>query len=71
MMMKAYLSLLTYVLKAAFSRAIKLKGPERALTILQQEEVDAILLDMNFSFGVNNGVGEQACGVSYVSRHMK
>ena len=38
-----------------FNRVITLSHPETVLTLLQQEHVDAILLDMNFSLGVNSG----------------
>ena len=38
-----------------FQRVITLSAPEAILTTLQQEHVDVILLDMNFSLGVNSG----------------
>ncbi len=40
----------------AFQRVITLSAPEAVLTTLQQEHVDVILLDMNFSPGVNSGL---------------
>ena len=38
-----------------FERILTLTKPEKILTTLEQEAVDVILLDMNFSLGVNNG----------------
>lgn len=38
-----------------FERIITLSDPETILKTLQQEHVDIILLDMNFSLGVNSG----------------
>lgn len=42
-------------LASVFDRVITLSAPENILTTLQQECVDVILLDMNFSLGVNSG----------------
>lgn len=42
-------------LAGVFERVITLSAPENILTTLQQERVDVILLDMNFSLGVNSG----------------
>ena len=38
-----------------FGRILTLSAPDSVLTTLQCEHVDAILLDMNFSMGVNSG----------------
>ena len=38
-----------------FERVITLSTPEKILPTLQQEEVDVVLLDMNFTLGVNSG----------------
>lgn len=38
-----------------FERILTLPKPDTALALLQQERVDLILLDMNFSLGVNSG----------------
>ncbi len=38
-----------------FERIITLPSPHSILVTLQQEHVDVILLDMNFSLGVNSG----------------
>ena len=42
-------------LEGVFERILTLTKPENILTTLAQEQVDVILLDMNFSLGVNNG----------------
>lgn len=42
-------------LAGVFERVITLSAPENILTTLLQERVDVILLDMNFSLGVNSG----------------
>ena len=42
-------------LEGVFDRILTLTNPEKILTKLEQESVDIILLDMNFSLGVNNG----------------
>lgn len=42
-------------LGGVFERIITLSSPESVLTTIQQEQVDLILLDMNFSLGVNSG----------------
>ncbi len=38
-----------------FQRVLTLSAPDSILPLLQQEHVDVILLDMNFSPGVNSG----------------
>ena len=42
-------------LDGVFDRILTLTKPENILTTLEQKAVDIILLDMNFSLGVNNG----------------
>ena len=42
-------------LDGVFDRILTLTKPENILTTLEQEAVDIILLDMNFSLGINNG----------------
>lgn len=42
-------------LDRVFDRILTLTKPENILITLEQEAVDIILLDMNFSLGVNNG----------------
>ena len=38
-----------------FSKIVTLTAPDAILATLEQEKVDVILLDMNFSLGINNG----------------
>lgn len=42
-------------LAGTFERILTFSLPAAVLTTLQQEHVDVILLDMNFSLGVNSG----------------
>lgn len=42
-------------LDGVFNRIVTLTRPEGILVTLEQERIDAILLDMNFTLGVNNG----------------
>ena len=42
-------------LDGVFDRILTLTNPEKILATLEQEHIDVILLDMNFSLGVNNG----------------
>lgn len=44
-----------YCLESTFARILTLQRPDEMLPLLQQETVDLILLDMNFSLGVNTG----------------
>ena len=52
---EAILTALKYCLNGTFSRVLTLTSPESVITLLGQEQVDIILLDMNFTLGVNNG----------------
>ena len=49
------LTTLKICLGETFERILTLPRPDTAPTLLQQEQVDIILLDMNFSLGVNSG----------------
>ena len=49
------LTALKICLGTTFERNLTLSRPDTAPTLLQQEQVDLILLDMNFSLGVNSG----------------
>lgn len=51
----AVLTAIKICLEDVFERIITLSSPETILTRLNQEPVDAILLDMNFCLGVNSG----------------
>lgn len=46
---------LKYVLSEDFDKVLTLNSPDKALVTLMQEEVDVVLLDMNFQIGVNTG----------------
>ena len=52
---EAILTALKYCLAGIFERVITKTSPDGVLTLLNQEEVDLVLLDMNFSLGVNSG----------------
>ena len=52
---KAILTALKICLEGVFDRILTLTNPDEVLPLLQQEAVDIILLDMNFSLGVNTG----------------
>ena len=52
---EAILTALRFCLKDTFEKVMTLTSPESIITLLGQEEVDIILLDMNFTLGVNNG----------------
>ena len=51
----AVLTALKYCLAGTFERVITLEQPDTILALLRQEEVSIVLLDMNFSLGVNSG----------------
>lgn len=46
---------LKYVLSEIAEKVLTLNTPEKALALLAQEEVSVVLLDMNFSLGLNTG----------------
>ncbi len=51
----AILTALKICLADVFGRILTLAAPDAVLTTLQQERVDVILLDMNFTIGMNSG----------------
>ena len=51
----AILTALKICLDGVFDRIITLSTPDNILTTLKQEHVDVVLLDMNFTLGVNSG----------------
>ena len=51
----AILTALKLCLVDVFERILPLAHPEGVLALLQQERVDVILLDMNFTVGMNSG----------------
>lgn len=52
---EAILTALKYCLADTFERVLTLTSPESVISLLGQEEVNIILLDMNFTLGVNSG----------------
>ena len=51
----AIFTTLEICLERVFSKIVTLTPPDAILATLEQEKVDVILLDMNFSLGINNG----------------
>ena len=49
------LTAMRYLLDNVFERILTLSQPEEILMKMAQEEIDIVLLDMNFTLGVNNG----------------
>ena len=49
------LTAMQYLLEGTFERIMTLTLPDDILKTMAQEPVDIVLLDMNFSLGVNNG----------------
>ena len=52
---EAILTALKYCLSGMFEKVMTLTSPETVISLLNQEDVDMILLDMNFTLGVNSG----------------
>lgn len=52
---KGILTALKICLDGVFDRILTLSSPEEVLSTLQQETIDVVLLDMNFSLGMNSG----------------
>ena len=52
---EAILTALKYCLAGTFERVMTLTSPEGVIKLLEQEEVSIILLDMNYTLGVNSG----------------
>ena len=51
----AIFTTLEICLERVFGKIVTLTTPDAILATLEQEKVDVILLDMNFSLGINNG----------------
>ena len=51
----AILTALRLCLEQTFERIVTLERPDDILKTMAQEEISLVLLDMNFSLGVNNG----------------
>jgi DNA-binding NtrC family response regulator len=52
---RSVLTALEMLLQTEFGEVFTLRKPEHLLTVLQEEEIDVVLLDMNFRAGVNTG----------------
>jgi len=52
---KSILSAIDLLLKGICAKVITLSGPQSLLDTLRKNPIDVILLDMNFSAGINNG----------------
>ena len=52
---KAILTALELLLERYFAHVIAIASPNRLASTLREQKVDAVLLDMNFSTGINNG----------------
>ena len=52
---EAILTALRYCLSGMFEQIITLTSPDSVISLLGQEEVNLVLLDMNFTLGVNSG----------------
>jgi len=52
---EAILTALKYCLAGTFERVITLTSPDTVISLLEREVVNIILLDMNFTLGVNSG----------------
>lgn len=52
---KSVLTALEMLLNTQFTKVIALNNPKSLITTLQQNEIDVVLLDMNFKAGINTG----------------
>jgi DNA-binding NtrC family response regulator len=52
---EAILTALKYCLASTFDRVMTLTSPDSVISLLSREQVNIILLDMNFTLGVNSG----------------
>lgn len=52
---KSVLAALEMLLAGIFKKVITISNPNRILSTLEEENVDVLLLDMNFSAGINTG----------------
>lgn len=52
---KGVLTAVQMLLKSHFTKVITLSSPTTLLTTLREEKADVVLLDMNFTSGINNG----------------
>lgn len=59
------LTALKICLRSTFRRVLTLDSPERILTVMQQEAVDVVLLDMNFVAPVTGSSLSATGGITY------
>jgi len=52
---KSVLTALEMLLQTEFDNVYTLKSPNALISTIQKHKIDAVLLDMNFSAGINNG----------------
>lgn len=52
---RSILSALRLLLEKYFARVLTLPTPNRLATTLREERIDVVLLDMNFTAGINTG----------------
>ncbi len=52
---EAILTALKYCLAGTFEKVMTLTSPDSVISLLEQEQINIILLDMNFTLGVNSG----------------
>ena len=52
---EAILTALKYCLMGTFEKVLTLTSPDSLITLMAQTHVDIVLLDMNFTLGVNSG----------------
>ncbi len=52
---KSVITSLELLFENIFEKVISTCNPERILSILELSQIDIVILDMNFSAGVNNG----------------
>ena len=52
---EAILTALKYCLAGTFEKVMTLTSPDSVISLLEQEQISIILLDMNFTLGVNSG----------------
>jgi DNA-binding NtrC family response regulator len=52
---KTILNSLTQVMKSEFDKVISITDPNRIIELLKKNDVDIVMLDMNFKSGIHNG----------------
>ena len=62
---KGVLTAVQLLLKNHFSKAITLSSPVSLSSVLREENPEVVLLDMNFTSGINNGNEGQSPGSTF------